>query len=167
MMRADPTCGLLVHTAYPPRPGSALVGGRRDDRARSIPSPIFYSIRSLKVLCAPLIPQRLLGDGYARVTTDVDGDIDRWRSLAGTILGALVVLLPLLVGQLDVATTLVASAIGATAIVPVWRRAGESLSTPIAAVPLLTLVIGAIVVARLHSASAAISFFGGWFFTLA
>ena len=57
------------------------------------------------------------------------------------ILGGCIASLPVLTAYLDLSTTLIAWAIGAIAILPAWRHAGKPLSTPVAAIAFLSLVI--------------------------
>ena len=82
------------------------------------------------------------------------------------MLGGCLTLFPLLTGRGDVPTTLVVAAIAGAAILPVWRHAGQALTTPVTFIPLLEIVIGPIVIARLFSALAAITYIGAWAGTL-
>lgn len=87
---------------------------------------------------------------------------DRLRSGLGAVLGACIALLPFLVGRMDLATTLTMSAIGAVGILPVWRHAGTALKTPGAVIAFFGLLVGPIVIAKLFSALAGVSYIGGW-----
>jgi hypothetical protein len=100
------------------------------------------------------------------MTIDIGDDDDRLRSGSATVLGVCMALLPLLTERSDVPTTLVVSAIGALAILPFWRRAGEPMSTLMAVIPFLSLVIGMVVIGRLFSAAAIMTFIGAWAATL-
>jgi hypothetical protein len=84
----------------------------------------------------------------------------------GIVLAACVALLPLLTARLDVSPTLIVWPVGAVTILPVWRHAGEPLSTPVAAIPLPSLVIGPIVLALLFSPGASVAYIGAWSCTL-
>ena len=94
-------------------------------------------------------------------------DDDRLRSGLAIILGCCFALLPLLTGDLNLSTTLMVWAIGAVAILPVWRYAGAPLTTPRAAIAFLSLVIGIIVIAGLFSRPAILAYLGAWGGTLA
>ena len=59
-----------------------------------------------------------------------DMDEDQLRSGSAVLLGACFIMLPVLVGRMGVPTLLIVSAIGGLAILPVWRYAGGSLSSP-------------------------------------
>lgn len=91
---------------------------------------------------------------------------DRLRAGSAVLLGALALLLPLFVGRMDVPTLLTVSAIGAIAILPFWRHAGGSLTSPVALFVFLELVIGPIVISRLFSALAIWTYIGAWVCTL-
>lgn len=91
---------------------------------------------------------------------------DQLRAGSAVLLGACALLLPLLVGRMDVPTLLIVSAIGGFAILPLWRYAGASLTSPLALVLFLELVIGPIVIGRLFSALAIWTFIGAWVCTL-
>lgn len=91
---------------------------------------------------------------------------DRLRWGLGVLLAALALLLPLLVGRMDVPTLLIVAAIGGFAILPFWRYAGGSLKSPIALFVYLELLIGPIVIALLFSALAIWTYIGAWLFTL-
>ena len=91
---------------------------------------------------------------------------DQLRAGSALLLGACVLMLPILVGRMDVPTWLIVAAIGGFAILPFWRYAGGALSSPVAFVPFLELVIGPIVIAALFSALAIWTYIGAWVFTL-
>jgi hypothetical protein len=95
-----------------------------------------------------------------------DIEEDQLRSASAVLLGACLLLLPLLAGWMDVATLLIVSAIGGLAILPVWRYAGASLNSPIAVFTFLELVIGPIVIGLLFSAAAILTYLGAWGCTL-
>ena len=69
-------------------------------------------------------------------------------------------LTPMLAFGQDGATTILVAAIGAVVILPVWRSAGESLKGPIAIIAFLELVLGPIVIGRLFSAAAILTYLG-------
>jgi hypothetical protein len=94
-------------------------------------------------------------------------DDDRLRSGLAIILGSCIALLPLLVGWMDLSTTLIVWAIGAVVCLPVWRAAGGPLNTPMGAIGFLELVIGPIVIGALFSAAAILAYLGAWGVTLA
>jgi hypothetical protein len=81
-------------------------------------------------------------------------------------LGGCVALLPLLTGRSDVLTTLIVSGIASLAILPVWRYAGAGLTSPVAYIPLLELVIGPIVIAGVFSVALIATYLGTWFCAL-
>jgi hypothetical protein len=95
-----------------------------------------------------------------------DGD-DQLRSGLAIILGGCFALFPLLAGYLDLSTTLIVWAIGAVAILPVWRYAGAALSSPMAVIAFLSLVVGMFVIGRLFSGPAILGYLGAWGGTLA
>ena len=82
---------------------------------------------------------------------------DEVRALLTVVLAALVGLLPFLIGQLDVPTTVVVAAIGSVTVLPSWRYVGEPPTTPMALIALLTFVVGPLVVAGLFSGPAAVT----------
>jgi hypothetical protein len=91
---------------------------------------------------------------------------DQLRAGSAILLGACALLLPLLVGRMDVPTLMIVSAIGGLAILPFWRYAGGPLKSPIAIVAFLGLVIGPLVIGRLFSALAIWTYVGAWVCTL-
>jgi hypothetical protein len=91
---------------------------------------------------------------------------DQLRAGSAVLLGALALLLPVLVGRMDVPTVLIVAAIGGVAILPFWRYAGASLTSPIAVLVFLELVVGPIVIGRLFSALAIWTYLGAWVCTL-
>jgi hypothetical protein len=91
---------------------------------------------------------------------------DQLRAASAVLLGACLLLLPLLVGRMDVPTLLIVSAIGGLAILPFWRYAGGSLKSPIALFVFLEIVIGPIVIGLLFSALAIWTYLGAWACTL-
>ena len=94
-------------------------------------------------------------------------DDDHLRSGLAIILGGCFALYPLLAGYLDLSTTLVVWAIGAVAILPVWRYAGAALSSPIPVIAFLTLVVGTFVIGAQFSRPAILAYLGAWGGTLA
>jgi hypothetical protein len=88
------------------------------------------------------------------------------RAGSGVLLGACALLLPLLVGRMDVPTLLIVAAIGGLAILPFWRYAGGSLKSPIAVLVFLELVVGPMVIGRLFSGLAIWTYIGAWGGTL-
>src|SRR6186997_855949 len=94
-------------------------------------------------------------------------DDDRLRSGLAIIRGCCFALLPLLAGWLDLSTTLIVWAIGAIAILPVWRHAGQPLVTAPSAIAFLSLVIGSFLIGWLFSAGAILAYLGAWGGTLA
>ena len=93
-------------------------------------------------------------------------DDERLRYGLGVVLGALFVLLPMLIGRMDVETLLLVSAIGAIVILPVWRDVGGPLNTPRGLIGFLQLVIGPIIIARVFSGPAIWTYVGAWLCTL-
>ena len=94
-------------------------------------------------------------------------DDDRLRSGLAIILGGCFALLPLLAGWLDLSTILIVWVIGAVAILLVWRFAGAALSSPMAVIAFLSLVVGCFVIGALFSAQAILAYIGAWGGTLA
>jgi hypothetical protein len=92
---------------------------------------------------------------------------DQLRAGSGLLLGALTLLLPLVVGRMDVPTTMVVAAIGGLVILPFWRDVGGPLTSPVAIFAFLEVVIGPMVIGRLFSALAIWTYIGGWLCTLA
>ena len=95
-----------------------------------------------------------------------DIDEDQLRAGSAILLGACALLLPVLVGRMDVPTLLIVAAIGGLAILPFWRYAGGSLKSPLGLVAFLGLAIGPMVVGRLFSAWAIWTYLGAWVCTL-
>jgi hypothetical protein len=67
---------------------------------------------------------------------------------------------------MDVPTLLIVSAIGALAILPVWRYAGAPLKSPLAILAFLEILAGPIVIALLFSGLAIWTYLGAWLVTL-
>ena len=88
------------------------------------------------------------------------------RAGSAVLLGACALLLPLLVGRIDVPTLMIVAAIGGLAILPFWRYAGGSLKSPIGVFVFLELLVGPIVIGRVFSALAIWTFIGAWVCTL-
>ena len=101
-----------------------------------------------------------------RSVSDADLDDDRLRSGLAAVLAGCLLLLPMLAWGQDGATTILLAAIGAVVILPVWRSAGAALTGPIAIVAFLELVVGPIVIGRLFSAAAILTYLGAWACTL-
>jgi hypothetical protein len=91
---------------------------------------------------------------------------DQLRAGSAVLLGACALLLPLLVGRMNVPTLLIVSAIGGFAILPFWRYAGGPFKSPITLLVFLELLIGPIVIGRLFSALAIWTYIGAWVCTL-
>ena len=91
---------------------------------------------------------------------------DQLRAGSAVLLGACALLLPFLMGRIDVPTLLIVAAIGGFAILPFWRYAGGSLTSPIALLAFLELLIGPIVIGGLFSALAIWTYIGAWACTL-
>ena len=75
-------------------------------------------------------------------------------------------LLPMLAWGQDAATTILVAAIGAVLVVPVWHSVGAALTGPTAIIGFLELVVGPIVIGRLFSAAAILTYLGAWGGTL-
>ena len=93
-------------------------------------------------------------------------DDDRLRSGLAVVLGGCVLLLPMLAWGQDGATTILVAAIGAVVILPVWRSAGAAITSPMAIIAFLELVLGPIVIGALFSAAAILTYIGAWGSTL-
>jgi len=98
--------------------------------------------------------------------TDADVDDDRLRSGLAVVLGGFMLLTPMLAWGQDGATTILVAAIGAVVILPVWRYAGAAITSPMAIIAFLELVVGPIVIGALFSAAAILTYIGAWGSTL-
>ncbi|MBA3878011.1 MAG: hypothetical protein C0498_14025 [Anaerolinea sp.] len=75
-------------------------------------------------------------------------------------------LIPLLAGRMDVQTFLIVSLVGSMVILPVWRQAGETLNSPRAMIGFFQLVVGPVVIGRVFSGLAILTYLGAWGCTL-
>jgi hypothetical protein len=100
-----------------------------------------------------------------RVLTDTEDD-GRYRSGLGAILGACIVILPLLFGMLDAETVLIATLIGSIVAAPLWRFIGEPLDGPVTIIAYVGFLIASVVVLRQLPGLAFFVFIGGFTFTL-
>jgi hypothetical protein len=91
---------------------------------------------------------------------------DRLASGLAVILGSLVALLPLLVGQSDAGTTLLVFGIGGLVILPMWRSVGGELRSPLALIAFVGFVGGLVVIAWLFGRPLIWTYIGGFACTL-
>ena len=99
-----------------------------------------------------------------RVLTDTEDD-GRYRSGLGAILGACIVILPLLFGMLDAETVLIATLIGSIVVAPLWRL-GETFDGPLTVISYVAFLIASVIVLRQLPGLAFFVFLGGFTFTL-
>lgn len=101
------------------------------------------------------------------IEIEPESDSDaRFREGLGIVIFCGLTLVPLLAGWIDMRTFLVVAVIGSIVILPVWRYAGEALNTPKAIIAFLELFPGVIVIDKLFSAPAMLTYFGAWACTL-
>ena len=100
-----------------------------------------------------------------RVLTDTEDD-GRYRSVFGAILGACIVTLPLVFGQLHAETALIAVLIGSIVAAPLWRFVGETLDRPLTIITYVAFLVASVIVVRLLPGLAYFAFLGGFTFTV-
>ena len=103
-----------------------------------------------------------------RVLTDTEDD-GRFRSGLGAILGACIVILPLLFGRLNAETVLIAAFIGsvvAVVAVPLWRSAKGAQDGPMTFIAYVAIAVGSVVIWRQLPGLAFFAFVGGFTFAL-
>jgi hypothetical protein len=99
-----------------------------------------------------------------RVLTDTEDD-GRYRSGLGAIVGACIVILPLVFGMLDAGAVLIAMLIGSIVLAPLWRL-GETFNGPLTVISYVAFLIASVIVLRQLPGLAFFVFLGGFTFTL-
>jgi hypothetical protein len=103
-----------------------------------------------------------------RVLTDTEDD-GRYRSGLGAIVGACVVILPLVFGRMGAEAALIATLIGsvvAIVAVPLWRFVGETFDGPLTVISYVAFLLASVIVLRQLPGMAFFVFLGGFTFTL-